>query len=34
MLRKLLWTGLTLAAVYVVVASLPDLARYMKIRRM
>ena len=34
MLRKMLWAGLTLAAVYVVVNSIPDIARYMKIRRM
>lgn len=34
MIRKLLLTGLTLAAAYVVVASLPDLARYLKMREM
>jgi hypothetical protein len=34
MIRKLLLTGLTLAAVYVFMASLPDVARYLKMREM
>jgi hypothetical protein len=34
MIRKLLFTGVTLAAAYVVVTSLPDVARYLKMREM
>ena len=33
-MRKLLLTGLALAAAYVVVNSIPDIARYLKIRQM
>jgi len=34
MLQKLLTTALILGAAYVVVTSLPDIVRYMKIREM
>jgi hypothetical protein len=34
MLQKLLTTALILAATYVVVTSIPDIVRYMKIREM
>ncbi len=34
MMRKLLFSGLALAAAFVVVSSLPDLARYLKLRDM
>jgi hypothetical protein len=34
MIRKLLVTGLTLAAVYVFMSALPDVARYLKMREM
>jgi uncharacterized protein DUF6893 len=34
MIRKILVTGAALAAAYVVVSALPDLARYLRIRQM
>lgn len=34
MLKKLMVTGFMLAAAYVVVNSLPDVARYLKMRNM
>jgi hypothetical protein len=34
MIRKVLFTGLALAAAYTVVMSLPDIARYLKMRQM
>jgi hypothetical protein len=34
MLKKLIVTGMVLAAAYVVMNSLPDLARYLKMREM
>lgn len=34
MIRKLLFTGVTLALAYVVVSSLPDLKRYLQLREM
>jgi hypothetical protein len=34
MIRKLLFTGVALAAAFVVVSSLPDVARYLKMRQM
>jgi len=34
MLKKLMVTGLMLAAAYLVVNSLPDVARYLKMRNM
>jgi hypothetical protein len=34
MLKKIMVTGLVLAAAYVVVNALPDLARYLKLRDM
>ena len=34
MIRKMLLTGLALAAAAIVVSSIPDLARYIKIRSM
>lgn len=34
MIRKVLFTGLALAAAYAVVISLPDIARYLKIRQL
>jgi hypothetical protein len=34
MIRKLLFTGLALAAAYVVVNSMSDVARYLKMREM
>jgi hypothetical protein len=34
MVKKIVLTGLTLAAAYVVVSTLPDVVRYFKIRAM
>lgn len=34
MIRKVLLTGVAVAAAYVLVISLPDVARYLKIRQM
>lgn len=34
MLKKMIVTGFFLASAYVVLASLPDLARYLKMREM
>jgi len=34
MIRKILFTGAAIAAAYVLVSTLPDLARYMKMREM
>ena len=34
MIRKLLLTGVTLAAAYMVVSALPDIAHYLKMKQM
>ena len=34
MIRKMLFTGVALAAAYAVMISLPDISRYLKIRQM
>jgi hypothetical protein len=34
MIRKVLLTGVTLAAAYLVVTALPDIARYIKMKQM
>ncbi len=34
MIRKILFTGVAIAAAYVLVSSLPDVARYIKMREM
>ncbi len=34
MIKKLLFSGVALAAAYVMVTSMPDVARYLKMRQM